>query len=66
MHLEAVIEQVWRCIWRPRSSYSEMHLEAEIQLNSEMNLVAVIKRVWRCTWRLRSCNSEMHLEAVIK
>jgi hypothetical protein len=28
MHLDAMIEQVWRCIWRPRSSNSEMHLEA--------------------------------------
>jgi len=22
MHLEAVMEQVWRCIWRPRSKNS--------------------------------------------
>jgi hypothetical protein len=27
MHLEAVIEQVWRCIWRARSFNSEIHLE---------------------------------------
>jgi len=68
MHLEAVIERVWRRIWRPRSSNSrdalgggdrvslEMHLEAEIKLNSEMHLEAAIERVWRCTWRPRSCN----------
>jgi hypothetical protein len=31
MHLEAAIEQVWRCIWRPRSCNSEMHLEAVIK-----------------------------------
>ena len=96
MHLEAVIERVWRCTWRPRSSWtqrctwtprsseigdafggrdwvtqwctwrpwcrdfedalggrdrvnSEMHLEAEMKLNSEILLEAVIKRVWRCT-----------------
>jgi len=66
MHLEAVIERVWRCVWRPRSCNSEMHLEA------------VIERVWRCIWRPRSSNSrdalggrdraslEMHLEAEIK
>jgi hypothetical protein len=60
MHLEAEIEQVWRCIWRPRSSNSKIHLEAEIMLNSEMHLEVVIERVWR--W----CNSEMHLEAVIE
>jgi len=39
MHLETVIERVYRCTWRPRSCNSEMHLEA------------VIERVWRCTWR---------------
>jgi hypothetical protein len=51
MHLEAVIERVRRCIWRLRSCNSEMHLEAEIKLNSEMHLAAVIERVWRCNWR---------------
>jgi hypothetical protein len=66
MHLEAVMERVWRCIWRPRSSNSLMHLEAEIKLNSEMHLEAEIEPVWRCTRRPRSCNSEMHLEAVIE
>jgi hypothetical protein len=52
MHLEAVTERVWRGIWRPRSSNSEMHLEAVIKLNSEMYLEAVIERVWRSTGRL--------------
>jgi hypothetical protein len=44
MHLEAMIERVWRCIWRPLSSEFgdafggrdraslEMHLEAKIEL----------------------------------
>jgi len=36
--VKAVIERVWRCIWRPCSCNSEMHLEA------------VIEQVWRCTW----------------
>jgi hypothetical protein len=43
----------------------EMHLEAMIELNSEMHLEGVIERVWRCIWRPRSSNSEMHLEAEI-
>jgi len=43
-----------------------MHLEAEMELNSDMHLEAVIKRVWRFIWRPGSSNSEMHLEAEIK
>jgi len=31
IHMKAMIERVRRCIWRPRSSNSEMHLEAEIE-----------------------------------
>ena len=31
----------------------EMHLEAEIEFNSEMHLEAVIKQVWRCIWSPR-------------
>jgi hypothetical protein len=53
-HFEAVMVRVWRCIWRPRSSNSEMHLEAEIKLNSEMHLEAGIERDWGCTSRPRS------------
>jgi hypothetical protein len=41
MHLEAVSEAVWRCIWRQRSCNVEIHWEA------------VIESVWRCTWRPR-------------
>jgi hypothetical protein len=48
----------------------EMHLEAEIALNSEMHMEAKIERVWRCisrgSWRTRSSNSEIDLEAVIE
>jgi len=54
MHLEAMIDWVWRCIWRPQSCNSEMHMDT------------VIERVWRWTWRPTSFNSEMHLEAVIE
>jgi hypothetical protein len=53
IHLETVIEQVWRCIWRPRLYNSGMHLEAEIKLNSEMHLAAMNERVGRCIWRPR-------------
>jgi hypothetical protein len=31
MHLKAVIEPVWRCIWRESSCTSEMNLEAVIE-----------------------------------
>jgi len=43
MYLEAVIERVWKCTWRPRD-----------RVNSEIRLEAVIERVWRCTWRPES------------
>jgi hypothetical protein len=55
-----------------------MHLEAEIELSSEMHLEAVMELVWRCIWRPRSSNSrdslggrdraglKMHLEAEIE
>jgi len=78
MDLEAVIERVCRCTWRllltefgddfeGRNLASlEMHLEAEIKLNSEMHLDAVFKRLRRRTGRPWSRNSELHLEAVIK
>jgi hypothetical protein len=31
MQLEAMIELVWRCIWRPRVCNSEMYLKAVIE-----------------------------------
>jgi hypothetical protein len=66
MHFEAVIKRVWRSTRRPRSSNSEIQVEAEIKLYSEMYLEAVIEQVWRCIWTLRSSDSEMHLEADIE
>jgi len=51
MHLEAVIERVWRCNWRPRLSELRDALRGRERVNSEMHLEAVIERVWRCTWR---------------
>jgi len=44
----------------------EMHLEAEIELNTVMDLEAVIKWVWRCICRPRLSNSVLQFEAVIE
>ena len=70
MHLEALIEQIWRCTWRPWSS----EFGGRDQASLEMLLEAVIKRVCRCTWRPWSCelggcnraSLEIHLEAGIE
>jgi len=55
MHLEAEIERVWRCTWRPTSSELRDALGGRNRMSLEAidraNLEAVIKRVWRCTWR---------------
>jgi len=50
MHLEAVIEWVWWCTWRPCSC----KLGGRNRACSEIHLQAVIERVWRCTCRLWS------------
>jgi len=75
IYLEAVIELVWRCTWRPRSSELRDALGGRDGGNSEMHLEAVIERVWTCIWRPRSSelrdalwgrdrvSLEMHLEA---
>jgi len=43
-HVEAEIGLVSRCSWMARSSNSEMHLEAESELMSEVHVEAVIER----------------------
>jgi len=55
-----------RYTWRPRSSNSEMHLEAEINLNSDMHWEIMIKRDRRCIWRPRWSSSGIHFEAEIQ
>jgi len=63
MHLEAVIEHVWRCTWRPSS------IEFE-----DINLEAMIVRTLRSqsgkfggTFEGRDrASSELHLEAMIE
>jgi hypothetical protein len=52
MCLEAMIERIWRCPWRPRSCNSEMHLEA------------VIEGVWRRTGGHDRSRLEEYLEVV--
>jgi len=67
MHLEAVIQRIWRYNWMPwLSEFGAMHLEA------------VIEGVWRYTWRRWSsefgdapgghnrASCEIHLEAVME
>jgi len=44
----------------------EMHLDAEIKLNSVMHFEAVLEGVRRCIRRPRSSNSEMHMEVMIE
>jgi len=51
IHLEAVIERVRRCTWKPRSSEFGDALGGLDRASLEMHLEAVMKRVCRCTWR---------------
>jgi len=51
MYLEAVMEWVERCTWRPRLSELRDALGVQDRVNSEIHSGAVIERVWRCTWR---------------
>jgi len=53
MHLEAVIERVWRS----RLSEFGDALGGCDRVSLEMQLEAVIERVWRCT--CRPCSSEL-------
>jgi len=54
IYLEAMIELVWRCTWRPGSNELRDALGDRDQSSLEMHWEAVIERVWRCTWRPRS------------
>jgi len=51
MHWEAVIERVWTCTWRPRSSELRNALGGRDRSGLEMHLQAMIERDWRSTWR---------------
>jgi len=43
MHSEAVIERVWRCTWRPRSSELRDALGGRDRASLDMHLEAVIE-----------------------
>jgi len=51
MHVEAVIERVWGCTWRPSSSELRNALGGHNRASLEMHLEDVIERDWRCTWK---------------
>jgi len=51
MHLEAVIERVWRCTWRLRSSELRDALGGRDQTSLEIHLEGVIERDWTSIWR---------------
>jgi len=50
MHLEAVIEQVWRCPWRPTLRQLRDALGGRDRARLEMHLEAETERVCRCNW----------------
>jgi hypothetical protein len=49
MHLEAVIERVWRCTGRLESSEIGDAIGDADRVNSEIQSEAMIEGVWRCT-----------------
>ena len=51
MHFEAVIERVWTCTWRPRSSELSDALGGRDTPSWEMNFEVVMERVWGCSFR---------------
>ena len=51
MHLEAVIERMWRCTLRPGSSEFGHALGGQDRVNSEMPLEAIIAEDSRYTAR---------------
>jgi len=77
MHLEGVIERVWRCTGRPWWRELRDALGGRDRASLEMNWEAEIYWTQRCTWwpwssvfgdalgRRDGVNSEMHLEVMI-
>jgi len=78
LYLEAVIERVERCTWRPWSSELRDSLGGQDHGHPEIHSEAVKQRVWRCTWTPESielrdalggrdrASLEMHWVAVIE
>jgi len=78
MHLEAVINRVWKSTYWPISRELRDALRGQYCIYLEIHFVAMKEETERCTWRPRSsklrdalggcdrASIEMHLEAVIK
>jgi len=66
IRLEAMIQRLWRCTWRRKSSEFRNTLGGHDRVNLQMHSEIVIEQDWRCTWGGRNRPSlEIHLEAVI-
>jgi len=66
IHLEAMIEQVWRCTWRPRLSELRDALGGRDRASWGIHFEPVIERGWRCNWRPRLSELRDALRAVIE
>jgi len=76
IYLEALIDRIWRCPWRPRLSELRDALGGRDRASLEMHLETESESTHRCTWSPWSSkfehalggwdgvNSEMHSEAV--
>ena len=51
MHLEAVIERVWRCTWKTTLCQLRDALGGHDRASLEMDLEAVFEGIERYTWR---------------
>jgi hypothetical protein len=66
IHLEDVIEWVWRSTGRAWLSELRDALGGLNWASLEMHLEAEIELVWRCIWRPQLWISDVHLEAMIE
>jgi hypothetical protein len=58
MHLEAVIDRIWRCTWRQRSSEKRAALEGRNRLSLEMHWEAKVEGSHSCLEKI-SCASQL-------
>jgi len=63
MQLEAIIERLWRCTWRPRLSEFGDALGGRDQASLKMYLQAVIEGIWTSTGR-QSMDSALGAEII--
>ena len=74
MHLEAIIEHIWRHTLRAWSNKLRDALGGGSRAYLEIHLEAVFKQIWKCNWRSWSCelgvcnhaSLEMDLQAIIE